>query len=232
MRKYFPNILQDFVDNMVPALFAVIATFLASIFAVIGVIINIKSQNDLESQRIENRLIAYRASLPIALSELVRICKIYVLSIKRGVNYGGKESMVVSEASRETIREVIQNSDEVIKQELSNLLAYYQFAESEYNSLANDSKTLSGSNKLDTKEANLIMLWVSLKTLTESYFSYGRGEKFEKNPIKDHENFKEELRTHARKYQKKLFSKYLNSRSVEGCGFLDPNYFKKEGQSN
>lgn len=226
--KVFSKYSQDFIDNMVPALFAVMATFVASIFAIVGVYISIDNQNHIENRRTENRLIAYRASLPIALSELVRICKLHVQSIKRGVEYGSRESMVISDATRDTIQEVIQNSNDVIKHDLSKLMAYYQFAESKYNSLADNSKALSGGNKLTPEEAHLIMLWVSLKTLTESYYQYGRGEEYKKDLVEDCKNFREDLKENTREYQRVLFSKYLNSYSIEDCGFLDPNYLKKE----
>lgn len=227
-----------FMENMFSPIFAGSFTFFGVLFALFGVHWNIKNQNWLESQRTERRLVAARASLPVALSELNRICKLHLLQIAHRGSYDTKESMVMSEATQETIRTVIENSDEVIQKELSKLLAYYQIAVSRYKSFVADPPEPIDGYGMDLMEAELIISWASLRTLTGCYFDYGRGAKFELDLENALAVFKNELVTYRQEDtfygviqvpDDKALSRYMRKESVKGCGFLDPDYKLKPG---
>ena len=121
-----------FLNKMFGPVFTSIITLIGVIIALGGVYWNIKIQRSLEDERVERGLKAARASLPVALSELVNICKSHVLQIKSQRKYNAREAMNISEYAQETIKEVIKNSDGIIIKKLSNLLACYQIAKSKY----------------------------------------------------------------------------------------------------
>lgn len=259
-----------FIDKTFAPVFTSAFILIGAIFALGGVLWNIKNQNDLEEMRIERKLIAARASLPVALSELVNICKHHVIQITSQRKYSTREAIIMSEYAQETIKEVIENSDGIIVKKLSNLLACYQIAKSEYDLLVYghkipkdkkrpghierhgrterssqmerpDQKKRSSQmerssqkegtdqkNRLDQNEIQLVVLWISLKALTECYFSYGRGAEFKPDDDKALKSFKKDLEANRRVDHKKMFSKYLKKESVKGCGFLDPNYLENK----
>ena len=233
----FDKHYEKFVENMFAPIFAGSLTLLGVSSALFGVYRNIGNQNNLENKRTERKLRAARASLPLALNELSRICKLHLLQIAHKGKYDTSESMVMSEASQETIRTVIENSDD-IHQELSNLLAYYQIAVSRYNSFISDPPEPYDIDEMHPLEVGLIVSWASLRALTGCYFDYGRGAKFELDLRNALSTFQSEVMQYAHEDAAEIvaqvpnfsaLSKYIQSESVEDCGFLDPDYLKKGG---
>ena len=236
--EIFSRHTQDFIDNMGPALLAAIATVISAILATSGVAFNIKNQNRIEYQRTERRLRAGRSALPMVLSELGNICKLHLLQIKHRGRYDTSESMTISETSQETIRTIIENSDDIIQQELSKFLAYYQIAVSRFNSFIVNSPETEEGDDTDLYEVDLVVSWASLRALVACYFDYGRGAEFELDFEKALIAFKSELLQYSHSLEDRpgiliqlpiydALERYINRDSVEGCGFLDPNYFKK-----
>lgn len=232
----FDKHYEKFVENMFAPIFAGSLTLLGVLSALFGVYRNIGNQNNLENKRTERKLRAARASLPLALNEFSRICKLHLLQISHRGKYDTSESMVLSEASQETIRTVIENSDD-IHQELSNLLAYYQIAVSRYNSFIS-SPPEPYDDKIHPLEVGLIVSWASLRALAGCYFDYGRGAKFELDLKNALSAFRSEVTQYghedtvgmvARVPNYDALSKYIHSESVEDCGFLDPDYLRKGG---
>lgn len=233
--KIFFEYSQDFVDNIVPALFTAIATFLAAVFAVSGVALNIRNQNRLEYQRTERRLRAARSALPMTLSELVRICELYLLQIRHRGMYDTSESMVMSDTSQKTIRTIIENSDETIQHELSRFLACYQIAVSRFNLFIADHQKAEYDNGIDKYEVELVVAWASLSALVACYFDYSRGAEFELDNDKALSAFKSTLWQHSYDFEGGMLKElpicdalrgYMQSDSVKGCGFLDPDRIK------
>lgn len=227
-----------FSEHMFAPIFAALFTLVGVLTALFGVYWNIKNQNSLANQRIGRRLIAARASLPLALNELSRICKLHLLQIAHKNQYDTRESMVMSEASHETIRTVIENSDDIIQQELSNLLAYYQIAVSRFNSFVANPPELHDGEEMHRLEVGLIVSWASLRALTGCYFDYGRGAEFELDLKNALSVFKAEVMQYAHEDAVEMvapvphfsaLSRYIRSKSVEDCGFLDPDYLRKGG---
>ena len=225
-----------FIDNMGPALIAAIATVLSAVLATGGVAVNIRNQNKIEYQRTERKLAAARSALPMALSELSGICKLYLLQISNRGEHDTSESMIMSDATQETIRTIIENSSDIMQQELSKFLACYQIAVSRFNSFIVDLQEPEDDSSIDQYEVNLIVSWASLSALVACYFDYGRGAEFEITPEKKLSAFRSELFQYAHQnndgilIQLPIFDalrRYIFSDSVKGCGFLDPDYFKK-----
>ena len=85
----------------------------------------------------------------------------------------------------------------------------------------------SGQEKrLDQKEIHLIVLWISLKVLTECYYSYARGAEYQSNPDDNLKRFKDELISQIHIDHENVISKYLAFNSVKDCEFLDPDYLE------
>lgn len=233
--EIFSRHTQDFIDNMGPALLAAIATVISAILATSGVAFNIKNQNRIEYQRTERRLRAARSAFPMALSELGNICKLHLLQIKHRGKYDTSESMTINKASQETIRTIIENSDDIIQQELSKFLAYYQIAVSRFNSFAANPPEPEYDGYIDTSEVELIVSWASLSALIACYFDYGRGAEFELDFKKALDAFKSELWAYSHDLEDGMVTKlpiydalygYIHSDSVKGCGFLDRDRVK------
>lgn len=224
----FDKSYKKFIENMFAPILAGLFTLLGILSALFGVYRNIINQNYIENQRTERRLVAARASLSVSLSELVNICKRHVLLIKRQKKYSSTEVLIMSEYAQEKVKEVIENSNGIIMKKLSNLLACYHTAKNEYESLVINQSNSKGDEKLNKKEIQLIVSWVSLKALTECYFDYARGAEFEQDDDKALNSFQKELEIHSGVDHEKVFLEYLDSSSVKGCKFLDPDYFKNE----
>lgn len=236
--EIFSRHTQDFIDNMGPAILAAIVTVISAILATSGVAFNIRNQNRIEYQRTERRLRAARSAFPMALSELSSICKLHLLQIRYRGRYETSESMIMSDATQETIRTIIENSDDIIQQELSKFMSCYQIAVSRFNSFIVSHPEPEDDEDIDLYEVNLIVSWVSLSALVACYFDYGRGSDFELDPEKTLSAFKSELLQYSYSLggepgiviqhpMHDALDRYLHFDSVEGCGFLDPNYFKK-----
>lgn len=239
--EIFYEYSQDFVDNMVPALFAAIATILASLFAISGVAWNIKNQNHLVQEDRRLKLMSARASLSAALDELGRVCKLHILKISRKGKYYTGESMELSDRTVDTMKQIIENSPYNVQDNISDLLNFYQIAKAKYRQL--DATYKNNPNKINRPitsnfETETAVHWASLKALVSCYYNYGRGDSFTIDRNNAYKSFENELIFFGQDDEAFLmsgntnisrFSKYLNKKDFNGCGFLDPNYWAKGG---
>ena len=234
----FEENYENFVENMFSPIATIISTLIIVCSALFGVYWTIKNQNHLANFATRQKLKAARASLPMALSELSRICKLHILQIANKGNYHTSESMILSDTAHETIRTVIENSCDTIQKELTRLLTYHQISMNRYNSFIVAPPTPPSGQKMHISEVNLIVLWASLRALVGCYFDYGRGAKFQPDFDNALKVFKSELIDYRHEDQiltitpadsVDMFSEYLEKESVEGCGFLDPNFLKNGG---
>ena len=232
---------QNFVENMVPALFAAIATFLASIFAILGVTLNIMNQNHLAQEDRRLKLLSARASLSAALDDLTRICKLHLLMISRKGDYEIDESMELSERTMSTMKQIIENSAYNVQDNISDLLNFYQVAKARYKSLYATYKNnpeRSDSSLTAHHEKHVAVLWASLRALVSCYYNYGRGDSFSIDRSNALQLFKDELIFFGQSDKifsmsdnigDSLFSEYIEKEDYIGCGFLDPDYWEKGG---
>ena len=232
---------QDFIDNMVPALFAAMATLLASAFAIFGVALNIKNQNYLAQEDRRLKLLSARASLTAALDDLSRVCKLHIFAISRHGDYETNESMEISEATMNTIKQIIENSPYDVQNNMSDLLNFYRIAKERYKVLkatySNDPKR-SDSALTNYHETNVAVLWASLRALVSCYYNYGRGDSFSIDRNNALQLFKHYLTFFGQddtvfsisgNISDSPFLQYIEKEDCNGCGFLDPSYWAKGG---
>lgn len=227
-----------FISKMFPSIFTAIFTSIGLIIALFGVYCNTKIQHNIENKRVERKLRAARASLPLALNEISNICKLHLLQIAHRGKYDTKDSMEISGETKETIRLVIEHSNDNIQHELSRLLAYYQFSVSCFNLFISDPPETGDDLGIDHEEIHLVLLWASLSAITTCLFDYGRGAKFELTDEKTLNAFQIQLMKYLHKYAYEnkaymagkynyiVLSRYIECEDTSGCGFLDPDFYK------
>lgn len=240
-RETFSGHSQDFIDNMVPALFAAMATLLASVFAICGVALNIRNQNHLAKEDRRLKLLSARASLSAALDDLGWICKLHISMILHKGKYDTDDSMEVSERTMNTMKEIIENSAYNVQENISDLLNFYQIAKQRYKALHTTyTKNREQCDNSLTKyyEKEMIVLWVSLRALVQCYYNYGRGDSFKVNRMDALKSFQNELIFLGQDGQILMvsgnandspFSEYIDKEDCTGCGFLDPDFLKRGG---
>lgn len=240
-QETFSGHSQDFIDNMVPALFAAMATLLASVFAICGVALNIRNQNHLAKEDRRLKLLSARASLSAALDDLGWICKLHISMILHKGKYDTDDSMEVSERTMNTMKQIIENSAYNVQENISDLLNFYQIAKQRYKDLHTTyTKNREQCDNSLTKyhEKEMIVLWASLRALTQCYYNYGRGDSFKVNRMDALKSFQNELTFLGQDGQVIMvsgnandspFSEYIDKEDCTGCGFLDPDFLKRGG---
>lgn len=240
-QETFSGHSQDFIDNMVPALFAAMATLLASVFAICGVALNIRNQNHLAKEDRRLKLLSARASLSAALDDLSWVCKLHISMILHKGKYDTDGPMEVSERTMDTMKQIIENSAYDVQNNISDMLNFYQIAKKRYKILHDtytNSRGQSHSSITDYYEENAIVLWASLRALVQCYYNYGRGEAFKINRMDALMLFQNELIFLGQddqifmvsgNFSNSQFSKYIEKQDCNGCGFLDPSYWSKGG---
>ena len=239
--EVFSEHSQDFIDNMVPALFAAIATGFASVFAICGVALNIRNQNHLAQENRRLKLLSARASLSAALDDFNRVCELHISVIIHRGKYDTDESMELSEGTMNTMKQIIENSAYNVQDNISDLLNFYQIAKARYRALHNTyTKNRDQCDNSLTKyhEEKMIVLWASLKALVQCYYNYGRGDSFKINRMEALKSFQNDLTFIGQDSQifmisgtieNSPFSEYIQKEDYAGCGFLDPNFLRRGG---
>ena len=174
---YDAEIGKDFLSTL--------ATIISAILAVSAVSYNVWNQNRLADNARERKLIAAKASLSVALNDIVSLCEAHIEYLANGSN-GTLDLKQISKNSIENIQLVIEHTEEDNRDSIIFLLNAYQIlmsrnrdftyceidwplAVEERNNEQKDSQILSKTNT-----AQRIIDWVSYKALVNIQFDYAR----------------------------------------------------------
>lgn len=221
-----------FVDKFVPPLIVSAATLGAALSAIHSVKKNIENQNRLYQDSQKRKLSAARASLPIALREIERICASVIVQMSDIEKIDDNKPILISDISHNTIKLVIEHEDEKTREHLINLLKYYQIAISRFSNYKIDSRANPNLDHLRRQEtAESIIYWASLRAIASAHLDYARGTSREFDNKKACEMFRKYFSEYKEigRYRKidieefnQIFSK---ARCEDYPGFLDPNFF-------
>jgi len=114
---YNAEIGKDFLSTL--------ATIISAILAVSAVSYNVWNQNRLADNARERKLIAAKASLSVALNDIVSLCEAYIEYLANGSN-GKLDVRHMSENTKESIQLVIEHAEEDNRDSLIFLLNGYQ----------------------------------------------------------------------------------------------------------
>ena len=222
-----------FFTQLVSPLIVSAATLGAALSAIYSVKKNIENQNRLHQDSQERKLSAARASLPIALREIERICVSVIIQLSDHSKIDDNEPILISDTSHNTINLVIEHENEKAKKQLINLLMYYQIAISRFNNYKIESSANPDMDYLHDKETiESIIYWASLRAIAAAHLVYARGISQEFDNTEACKIFKKYF--YSYKYQgrykevdvkdfDKIFSEAING---DYPGFLNPNFFR------
>ena len=231
---YNAEIGKDFLSTL--------ATIISAILAVSAVSYNVWNQNRLADNARERKLIAAKARLSVALSDIVSLCETYIEYLANGSN-GKLDVRHMSENTKESIQLVIEFAEKGDRNSLVFLLDSYQvlmarnrdftyckidwpLAIEERDNKQEDTQKL---NKRNT--AQKIIDWVSFKALVNIQFDYARTSTKIPDSAFARPSFERDLSSVRRNEMwylsndeifKKMFTKAVENKE---SGFFKPDYF-------
>lgn len=228
---------ETLVNRYLPPLLTAAATLTSASLAIAGVRWNIQNQNELSQIARDRKLAAARASLPLALSELVEVCDRHIAHHSNNTDRVAPGSESLSETAQATFKAVIENATDKTQESLSFLLLAYQVMLSRYYSRQSEAKdaihTEDGSKLARYKHASSIVHWASLKALASVQFSYARTRNEAADEDRARKIFEFEVKG-CRTYEgwvlsnDEIYRKYFEM-AIEDphSGFFKPNYFER-----
>lgn len=219
---------------LVPPLIVSAATLFAATMAINRVDKNIRNQNRLHKDSQIRKLIAARALLSLALREIEVICISALRQLTDEEKIDEKRSIIISSAAQETIKLVIEHSDNEDQKILSDFLMYYQIAISQFNNYI----TVSSSDKnvdhfTQKKTIKAIVCWISLRAIAWSYLYYVHGKSDAYDIKYAYERFKKiysnldrmgRYKGIKKRELERIFDEELKNKHP---GFLDPDFLTK-----
>ena len=152
-----------------------IATLMSAILALLAVAYNVWNQNRLADDIRKRKFIAAKASLSVALSELVSLCNAHIKYLANGSS-GRLNQICMTQQTKETIQLVIEHAENDDANSLVSLLHNYQVLMTR-NENFKDCKFNWTQNNQDYRKINTayrIIDWVSYKELVHNHFDYAR----------------------------------------------------------
>ena len=221
-----------FFAKLISPLIVSAATLGAALSAIYSVKKNIENQNRLHQDIQERKLFAARASLPIALREIERICASAIVQLCDSSKIDNNKPMLINDTSHNTIKLVIEHESEKTRKHLANLLMYFQIAISRFNNYKIYSRANPGMDHLHNEEiTESIIHWASLRAIASAHLNYARGisQEFDNDEARkiyeeDFPGYKEQGR--YKEIDIRDFNKIFGAAMEEDYpGFLDPNFF-------
>ena len=208
------------------------ATLISAILAILAVAYNVSNQNRLAEDSRERKLIAAKASLSVAISDIVSLCEAYIEYLANGSN-GKLDVRYMSENTKESIQLVIEFAEKGDRNSLVFLLNSYQMLKarnidsthSKIDWSSDDPQILHKNNT-----AQKIIDWVSYKALVKNQFYYARNSTKIPDSASVRNSFESDLGYVRRKEVwfltnddvfKKAFNKTIENQE---SGFFDPKY--------
>ena len=230
---YNAEIGKDFLSTL--------ATIISAILAVSAVSYNVWNQNRLADNARERKLIAAKASLSVALNDIVSLCEAYIEYLANGSN-GTLDVRRISENSIESIQLVIEFAEKGDRNSLVFLLNSYQVLMARnrdftYCKIDWPLAVADRAGEQDTQIFNKtntairIIDWVSYKALVNIQFDYARTSTKIPDSAIARPSFERDLSAVRRNemwylsndeiFQKKFNEAIENKKS----GFFKPDYF-------
>lgn len=164
-------------------IFAVVGVLFAALIALKGVRSQIETQLKINEENRKQELEAYRATLPLAISQLVTISINGMrasLSVNSTVQISSEEveeMLGMPEGVLDTLRNCIKSSDEISQRWLSSIISNYQIYYSRSRKLP--SMALPHTEGMDKRaehaRLDLALDWATLHALVEHVFGFSRG---------------------------------------------------------
>lgn len=221
-----------FFDKFIPPLIVSAATLIAALSAINSVKQNIENQNRLHRDSQKRKLSAARAALPLALREIDRICISVIEQLSDYSEINDEKPVLISNASQETIKLVIEHADEKMRKQLSNLLMYYQMAISSFNNYKIASSENPNLDHLYNEETiQSVIYWASLRAVNAAHLDYARGISQEFSVHKANQIFIQDFFAYKDlgRYKEINIAEFneIFNEAVDGYypGFLNPNFF-------
>lgn len=229
------NVSAVVADHYVSTAVVASATVFSASLAIWGVLWNVASQQDIVEEQRKRRLAAARASLPLALSEFLKLCDSHIFHLANDTPKVNENSENLSEETQATLKLVIEHAEENVQSEIGNLLMFYQVALASYFHYQSENKyrTEADSKLRLHNRASEIIRWESLRALVSAQFHYARTDQGEYTKIDARQLFERAL-PHCRTdggwclTNEPVFEHYFR-RAIEDkeSGFFKPNYFKQ-----
>ena len=208
------------------------ATLISAILAILAVAYNVSNQNRLAEDSRERKLIAAKASLSVALSDIVSLCEAHIEYLANGSN-GKLDVRYMSENTKESIQLVIEFAEKGDRNSLVFLLNSYQVLKarnidstnSKFDWSSDDTQILQKKNT-----AKKIIDWASYKALVNNQFDYARTSTKIPDSASVRPSFERDLDFVRRKemwllINDDVFKKAFNeAKENQESGFFDPKY--------
>ena len=218
-----------------------LATLISAILAIFAVAYNVWNQNRLADETRERKLIAAKASLSVALSDIVSLCEAYIEYLANGSN-GKLDVRHMSENTKESIQLVIEFAEKGDRNSLVFLLNSYQvlmarnrdftYCKIDWPLAVADRDGEQDTQKFNkTNTAIRIIDWVSYKALVNIQFDYARTSTKIPDSASARPSFERDLSAVSRNEMnfltnddifKEMFTKAVKNKK---SGFFKPDYF-------
>lgn len=223
------------LDHYVSTAIVAAATIFSASLAIWGVLWNIASQQDIVEDRRQRKLIAARASLPLALSEFIKLCENHIFHLANDTPKVSETSESLSEETQATLKLVVEHAEETVQSQIGNLLMFYQVVLARYFYSQSERKrqvetAAEGQLRLHYRACEIVM-WESLRALISAQFYYARTEHDGYTQQDARQSFERAL-PHCRTEDgwsltnDPVFRSYFQ-KAIENkeSGFFKPNYF-------
>ncbi|UWQ10478.1 hypothetical protein K3X41_11280 [Aliiroseovarius crassostreae] len=168
------NYSSELKENLAHGLTIVVTLFAAGL-ALAGVLATIQAQAKQEEDRRTKSLQAAKATLPLALSQLISISR-RGIEICLDINCQDSTTTELLEQVRlgdlvlQSLKETIEYSDEVSAQRLASIVAMYQVLDARLGSF------LTEEYPTDFQRAHAAVKWATLYSKIEDAFDFARNE--------------------------------------------------------
>lgn len=163
-------------------LFTIFGTLLAAVLALNGALANIDNQNRLQAKNRNDKLVAARATLPLALSELVEICDNRVAFELDRVAARRDRDWTLSEVSQRTIKECIEFCDDGPRDVLVEIALIYQILVSRDGLIYQETPSVRSNKITDLNletwdkmnRLDSVSDWLTLECVSAELFDFAR----------------------------------------------------------
>jgi hypothetical protein len=161
-------------DNIV-GFGTIVGTLFAAFIALHGVTASLDHQKQIEMDRVEKKLHAAKATLPLVLSALYEICSNRIQAIVKGKAENHSEPFSLDQNGIQIVERCIEHSDGEAREAMKEVLQIYQILVARYQRLETpDPLFLKDGGSGSFHRIRSMIDWVCLQALVESIFDYGR----------------------------------------------------------
>lgn len=212
------------------------ASILASVVVITAAYWNVSTQKQLSKKEDRRKLDSAMSTLPLALSELSRLCKALTMKISNKAELTINSTDFLNESSLNSIQLVIEYSEEQDRKDLRKVPMFYQIAVSKFRQCMENRQAKSkqgdeiGSLDIHNEKSAIVYL-ISLLAISGSYMDSARKGVIRYNMDRAIEIFWHNLAFYNQENTtfmtsdinvEEYFEEVL---SGDKSGFLNPDYF-------